>query len=349
QQRLRPEQKKIKLDLAPGPHFWLIPFLVIVQLLVFGGLMAQGGKALNQDPVLLFQWGALQRTAILEGELWRLFTSNFLHQDLFHLLSNALVLWIVGRILEPLLGRTNLFILILLSMLTSAVISVFWNPFMMSVGASGITYALFGTTLVFLFSQSSYFKDLVPHVFLLVVLFVLQSVYGAVNPQTNHAAHIGGFLTGMVGGVLLRLMKSSVVPEVPGRGVLGLLGVVCFVFLLMKGRDLPDPVGDFQRVQQYFKKQAWEAEQAWLTPHDSLAFQKAIHTWQLAVDSAEVIAVNPMPEVLQVRLQRMAAYGRLKQKQFDLVLDYLRNDGSYIPSMYRENRAARELLEEGNF
>ena len=40
--------------------------------------------------------GALSRSAVADGEYWRIVTAGFLHAGFFHLLFNMLSLWILG-------------------------------------------------------------------------------------------------------------------------------------------------------------------------------------------------------------------------------------------------------------
>src|SRR5262245_13271086 len=48
----------------------------------------------------LAQLGIYDTKLILDGEVWRLFTSMFLHNDLLHVVFNMLILYFVGRRLE---------------------------------------------------------------------------------------------------------------------------------------------------------------------------------------------------------------------------------------------------------
>ena len=60
---------------------------------------------------------ALQGRFVDDGEYWRLVTSGFLHYGLLHLGMNMLVLWWLGRMLEPGIGGARLLLLYAVSML----------------------------------------------------------------------------------------------------------------------------------------------------------------------------------------------------------------------------------------
>ena len=59
------------------------------------------------DRAPLFQEWALIPNAVADGEWWRLLTSGFLHFGPIHLLFNMMALWVIGRDIEPALGRAG--------------------------------------------------------------------------------------------------------------------------------------------------------------------------------------------------------------------------------------------------
>ena len=107
-----------------------------VLAIVIGGANAVGGGGwggLLGGITPLHLWGGLQPGpealvepaggdaffvgpgGIAHGEYYRLLTSMFLHYGLFHLLLNMYALWVVGGVLEPLLGRLRFAALYLLA------------------------------------------------------------------------------------------------------------------------------------------------------------------------------------------------------------------------------------------
>ena len=95
------------------------------------------------------QWGMYPAAVSIGGEWWRLFTAAFLHGGLLHIGFNMLVLWLVGRPLESVLGHTRFVILYLLSALGGSVASYTFSPLnTVSVGASGAIFGLMAALLV---------------------------------------------------------------------------------------------------------------------------------------------------------------------------------------------------------
>lgn len=130
--------------------------------------------------------------AVASGEWFRLVTAPFLHAGLWHLGLNMLALWILGGLLEPLIGRWRFVAVYLASALSGAVASyAFGSPVVISVGASGAVFGLLGATLVSL-------RRLNRDVSGVVVLLVINVGIGFVVPNIDWRAHLGGLLAGLV-------------------------------------------------------------------------------------------------------------------------------------------------------
>lgn len=130
--------------------------------------------------------------AVAAGEWWRLLTAPFLHAGLWHVGLNMLALWILGGLLEPLLGRWRFVSVYLVSALAGAVASYsLTNPGIISVGASGAVFGLLGATIVAL-------RRLDRDVSGVLVLLGINVVLGFVLPNIDWRAHLGGLLAGMV-------------------------------------------------------------------------------------------------------------------------------------------------------
>src|SRR3546814_12097447 len=89
-----------------------------------GGLIARG-------------WTGTELVGVAEGEWWRLVTSGFLHANLIHIGFNCLVLYQLGQVLEPVLGRLRFGAVYFASMLTGSFGVLLLSPDSLTVGASG--------------------------------------------------------------------------------------------------------------------------------------------------------------------------------------------------------------------
>src|SRR5690606_2338407 len=122
----------------------------IIALTAFTSLLQRiPGFGTQVTGALLFQAGYLYPS--LNGgifEPWRLFSALLVHGGLWHLGLNMLALWMIGRSLEPMLGRWRFLALYLLGGLGGSVAVAILAPTTPVVGASGAVFSLFGALLV---------------------------------------------------------------------------------------------------------------------------------------------------------------------------------------------------------
>lgn len=153
-----------------------------------------------------------------------LLTSLFIHGGWAHIIGNMLFLWAFGKSLEDALGHTKFLCFYLICGLAAGITHVFFNfnSSLPTVGASGAIAGVMGAylikfprarihTLIFLIIFVT-MAD-IPAAFILIYWFVTQlfSEYGSItstqvtNGGVAYAAHIGGFVTGMI---LVNLMGT---------------------------------------------------------------------------------------------------------------------------------------------
>src|SRR3954452_19279605 len=130
-------------DAAPVVTYALIAVNVAVEVaeLATGGSLGGAGGTLVEH-------GALSRTTVNDGEIWRLVTSGFLHAGLLHLLFNMYALYILGNLLEPALGKLRFGIVYFVSLLSGSFAVLLLSPNEFTLGASGAVFGLMGAAVV---------------------------------------------------------------------------------------------------------------------------------------------------------------------------------------------------------
>lgn len=144
--------------------------------------------------------------ALVASEPWRLLTTAFLHGSVMHLAFNMWALWVLGAVLEPLLGRWRFIALYVLSALGGST-AIYWlaAPSSLSqwwggtVGASGAVFGLFAALFVI---QRRLGRDTSAIVGLLAVNLVISFVGSGISWQ----GHLGGMV---VGGIVAALFAWS--------------------------------------------------------------------------------------------------------------------------------------------
>ena len=82
-----------------------------------------------------------------KGEWYRLITSGFLHAGLLHIGFNMLLLFFLGRLLEPALGTPRFLALYFASLLAGSFGALLLDPNALTLGASGAIFGLAGADL----------------------------------------------------------------------------------------------------------------------------------------------------------------------------------------------------------
>ncbi|MFJ6684564.1 rhomboid family intramembrane serine protease [Streptomyces werraensis] len=154
-------------------------------------------KSLLSDLYLVGAWPPAPFTPIqgvADGEWYRLVTSMFTHEEIWHIGFNMFSLWLLGGPLEQHLGRARYLALYLISGLAgSALTYLLAGGSTPSLGASGAVFGLFGATAV-LMRRLRY--DMRPIIALLAINLVITFSWAGIAWQ----AHIGGLVAGVVIG-----------------------------------------------------------------------------------------------------------------------------------------------------
>ncbi|WLQ38167.1 rhomboid family intramembrane serine protease [Streptomyces castrisilvae] len=171
--------------------------LLGLNLAVFVAVLADG--SLLDELVLLGRANVYfggPPEGVAEGQWYRLVTSMFLHQEVWHIAFNMLGLWWLGGPLEAVLGRVRYLALYLLSGLAGGALT-YWlaAPNQLSLGASGAIFGLLGATVV-LMRRLNY--DMRPVFMILALNLVITfNPWGGIAWQ----AHVGGLVAGVLIGI----------------------------------------------------------------------------------------------------------------------------------------------------
>lgn len=190
---------------AVGSGKPIVTYAIMIVTAFVSLLQLIPGFGTQVTQALAFQAGFLYPS--LNGgifEPWRLFTALLVHGGLWHVGLNMLALWMIGRSLEPMLGRWRFLALYLLGGLGGSVAVAILAPLTATVGASGAVFALFGALLVIGLHMGANMTGL-------FIILGINFVIGFV-PGFNIAwqAHIGGAVIGaLVGFIILRTRKRG--------------------------------------------------------------------------------------------------------------------------------------------
>jgi membrane associated rhomboid family serine protease len=220
-------------DLNPARRTPIVTYgLIAACFLVFFYELSLGDAGLD---AFFLQWGAIPAkvsSAIAHGDWFSqatfgLISSQFLHGGWLHILGNMLYLWIFGNNIEDRLGPVLYLVFYIAAGIVAGLTQVYISPdsSVPLVGASGAIAGVLGAYLILYPSARvvslvflGYFITTVnvPAVIVLGLWFVLQLITGVASlgaPSADSGgvatfAHVGGFVMGMVVGVLLRVGQT---------------------------------------------------------------------------------------------------------------------------------------------
>jgi rhomboid protease GluP len=135
-------------------------------------------------------------SSVLNGEVWRLLTSIFMHADLIHLLSNMYGLFAFGVTVESFFNKKEFLVAYFSSGIVGSIFTlILFPPGTLSIGASGAIFGLMAISFVILARTDK-------RVLLFGIIYIVFAIQTSFQPGIGTWAHIFGFLTGLLFGYL---------------------------------------------------------------------------------------------------------------------------------------------------
>jgi membrane associated rhomboid family serine protease len=179
--------------------------LIVINVIVFlteGNFTFSGGPTgkIYEEGALFGSLKGLPTLGVAHGQWWRIVTSGFMHENLIHIGFNMYVLYILGQMLEPALGRLKFGTIYAVSLLCGSFGALLVTPHSPTVGASGAVFGLMGAAAVEMRArQIPIMQSGVGGLILLnlVISFAL--------PGISWGGHIGGLIGGAIAALVLGL------------------------------------------------------------------------------------------------------------------------------------------------
>lgn len=153
------------------------------------------------DPYRPNPQGVLRR-----GEIWRFITPIFVHFGVLHILFNMQWMWGLGRWIEFNRGTLRYVLLVLITAIVSNLAQLYWSGPAFG-GMSGVVFGLIGYAWMKGRTAPEDGIGLPQDQVVYSMFFLLICMSGALGPIAN-AAHLGGFLTGIVLGLRKKLWRQ---------------------------------------------------------------------------------------------------------------------------------------------
>jgi membrane associated rhomboid family serine protease len=187
--------------------------LIAINLAVFGWMVAKDprnlspGNRLTQEQIDL---GLNEQLVAVTDEWYRIVSSAFLHFGIFHLALNMLLLFQLGLLLEPALGRIRFLLLYIASMLggSAGVLLLHPNERSLHGGASGAVFGLLGAAAVIMFRRGINPLSTGIGTTIALNLFITFTI-----PGISIGGHLGGLVAGAAAGSLMDAPRGTRQPQ----------------------------------------------------------------------------------------------------------------------------------------
>lgn len=204
--------------------------IVAVLFLVFIAETLIGG---SESTSVLLKMGAMYNPAVVvEGQWWRLFTAQFLHIGIKHIVSNAIMIYYIGQYAEPIFGHWRFLVFYLLSGTGGSLLTLaFGSDQAISAGASTALFGILGAMACVGFKNRE--SDILSLLgWQALALAIINIVLDLFMPDVDLLGHLGGLISGW----LLAIALGDRTYQNYGRlgRVLAAAGIVIYVVVALR-------------------------------------------------------------------------------------------------------------------
>jgi rhomboid protease GluP len=165
---------------------------------IVGGNVLATNYAVNPT-IDLVQYNA---AILYGGAYYQLFSSMFIHASIVHLAGNMLFLVIFGLRGEEMFSFPEFIAIYILGGLAGNVLSLILGPDLVSVGASGAIFALFGACAIY--ARRSIGQSVMGAIIFGFFLLIIST-----GENVNILAHVGGLLAGLAMGYIIARLRGN--------------------------------------------------------------------------------------------------------------------------------------------
>ncbi len=197
------ERKNKKMEKIFSSKKPIITYIIIALCLIM--FIITGGGYQNLE---LISYGANVGALVKDGQIYRLITYMFLHAGIIHIGLNMYSLYVVGPRVEDFFGKWKFALIYFISGISGGLLSIALNgDLIISVGASGAIFGLFGALLYFGYNYRGYVGAMIKSQILPIVVYNL--IMGFLIPGVDMWGHVGGLIGGILSSYMLGTIENK--------------------------------------------------------------------------------------------------------------------------------------------
>jgi len=207
--------------------------LIAINIVVYLVEIAKSGGGLGEIGIeTIYNTGGLWGPAVHElHQWWRIVTSGFVHVSIMHIGFNMLLLYFMGRLLEPAIGWLRFTVLYFACLIAGSFVALWFSPDTVSAGASGAIFGVLGAT--FVIARGRQMEAIAGQIGFLIVFNL---IFTFAESGISVGAHVGGLVAGVLCGLLIvageqgrfgrQTPTNRLAIEVSGMVVIGVLSFI---------------------------------------------------------------------------------------------------------------------------
>ncbi|MCE5316129.1 MAG: rhomboid family intramembrane serine protease [Parachlamydia sp.] len=358
------------MDKTNEPNLCATYSLIVVNILIFMLMLADGAGFFDIDGHVHMRWGSNFAPLTLTGDWWRLISNIFIHFGPIHLAMNMYALYSIGIFLEPMLGKVKYLTAYFCAGVFASLASLWWHvPPVNSAGASGAIFGLYGLFFALLTTR------LIPEVtrnslMANTAIFIGYNLFYGIKDGVDNAAHIGGLLSGMVIGYALVLPllveKLQVLRKWIQPGIVAVTAAAAFLFLKthLESQKMRDAVlatlensrypdfkkfnEQFQAISEYDQKAVADLANDNLSPKEFSELLKNVSypAWEKAKDLLLEMEQMDVSENAKKKIALLREYIDLRKVQAKLIDSYNRTQNAAFVPMIEKSAVAINNLQD---
>jgi rhomboid protease GluP len=176
--------------------------LIAINVMVYIYTSVAGGNFLETSRDMILNYGQVNYFVLFQQYYWQLFTAMFVHVNIMHILGNMFFLLIFGLRAEEFFAIHEYLLIYLGSGLVGNLLTLLFGPIMISAGASGAIFGLFGACIIYV--RRAFGQSIMSALMYALFLFIISS-----GMNVNFLAHLGGLVVGLLIGYGLAIRRRS--------------------------------------------------------------------------------------------------------------------------------------------
>lgn len=175
--------------------------IIILNIAVYAYTSILSGNIIEMDYSVLRVYGQ-DNAFVLSGGFWQLFTAMFVHVNIVHLAGNMFFLFVFGLRAEELFSTEEYVLIYVLGGLGGNLLTLLFGPLMVSAGASGAIFGIFGAVIV-------YVRRTIGQSIMSALIYAFFLLFISSGLGVNVLAHLGGLVVGLLIGYWLATERRA--------------------------------------------------------------------------------------------------------------------------------------------